>query len=65
MKNEGLVDRIIRVIVGLGILSMLFLLHGPAHWFGLIGLVPLITGLVGICPMYALLGVRTCPVRQK
>jgi hypothetical protein len=65
MKNEGLVDRVIRVVVGLGILSLLFLLHGPAHWFGLIGLAPLITGLVGICPGYALLHIRTCPLQQK
>ena len=60
MKNEGSLDRLIRVVVGIGALSLLFVLHGPAHWFGLIGLVPLLTGLAGVCPMYSLLGIRTC-----
>ncbi len=64
-KNEGTADRVIRVIIGLGLLSLLFLLHGPEHWLGLIGLVPLLTGLVGVCPMYAMLGMRTCPLHQK
>lgn len=50
MKNEGSVDRVIRIVAGLALLSLLFLLQGPAHWFGLIGLVPLLTGLVGGVP---------------
>jgi hypothetical protein len=63
--NEGTVDRGIRVVAGLGILSLLFLVHGPAHWFGLIGLVPLLTGLSGYCPMYAMFGIRSCPLHHE
>lgn len=63
-KNEGTVDRVLRVVVGLGLLSLLVLLHGPAHWFGLIGLAPLLTGIVGVCPMYSMLGLRTCPLHR-
>jgi hypothetical protein len=63
-KNEGTVDRVLRVVVGLGLLSLLGLLHGPAHWFGLIGLAPLLTGIVGVCPMYSMLGLSTCPLHR-
>lgn len=63
-KNEGTVDRVLRVVVGLGLLSLLVLLHGPAHWFGLIGLAPLLTGIVGVCPMYSMLGLSTCPLHR-
>jgi hypothetical protein len=58
--NEGTADRIIRVIGGLGIVSLLAL--GPVPGWGLIGvigLVPLVTGIVGFCPGYALLGIDT------
>lgn len=63
-KNEGTVDRVLRVVVGLSLLSLLVLLHGPAHWFGLIGLAPLLTGIVGVCPMYSMLGLSTCPLHR-
>jgi hypothetical protein len=58
--NEGLADRVIRLIVGTAILSLLAV--GPVPgWglFGLIGLVPLVTGLIGYCPTYTLLGIDT------
>lgn len=61
-KNEGTFDRALRVIVGLALLSLVFV--GPQTLWGLIGLVPLITGLVGICPVYSLLGIRTCPMKN-
>jgi hypothetical protein len=62
--NEGTADRVIRVLVGLAILSALVLIEGQARWLGLIGLVPLITGLVGYCPVYGLLGFNTCPMKR-
>jgi hypothetical protein len=62
--NEGTADRVIRVVVGLAILSAVVLVEGQARWFGLIGLVPLLTGLVGYCPVYGLLGFNTCPLRR-
>jgi hypothetical protein len=57
-RNEGSFDRFFRVIVGLAILSLVF--FGPKTAWGYIGLVPLITGLVGYCPAYQLLGLNTC-----
>jgi hypothetical protein len=63
MKNEGNLDRIIRVIVGLGLLSLVVI--GPQSMWGLVGLVPLLTGIFGFCPAYKLLGMNTCPVSNK
>lgn len=59
--NEGTVDRAIRIIVGLGLLSLVVV--GPKTLWGLVGLVPLATGLIGWCPAYTLFGVRTCKVK--
>jgi hypothetical protein len=61
--NEGAFDRIIRVIVGFAIISLVFV--GPQSPWGWLGLVPLITGLVGFCPAYALFGVSTCGVPKR
>lgn len=58
-RNEGTIDRALRVIAGLGILSLVFV--GPQTPWGWLGLVPLVTGLVGVCPVYSVLGIRTCP----
>lgn len=60
--NEGTADRILRVVIGAAILSLAFI--GPQTPWGYLGLVPLITGLVGYCPVYALLGIRTCPTKS-
>ncbi len=56
-RNEGNIDRGVRIVLGLGLLSLVFV--GPQAWLGLIGLVPLLTGLVGFCPLYRLVGLRT------
>jgi len=61
--NIGSPDKVVRIVVGLALLSLLFLLEGKARWFGLIGLVPLLTAFMGFCPLYTLLGVSTCPKR--
>ena len=63
MKNEGKVDRILRVIVGLVVLSLCVI--GPQTLWGLVGLVPLITGLLGFCPLYKILGLSTCPLKKS
>lgn len=57
--NVGSADRMIRIVAGLAILSLLFLLEGNARWFGLIGIVFLVTGLVRWCPAYSLLGLNS------
>jgi hypothetical protein len=63
-KNVGSADKIVRIVLGLGLLSLLFLLEAPMRWLGLIGIVPLVTSLMGWCPLYTLLGVNTCRVRN-
>lgn len=57
-RNEAMWDRALRVVLGLVVLSLIF--WGPKSLWGLVGLLPLVTGLVGSCPAYTLLGVRTC-----
>ena len=57
-KNVGGIDRVLRVIVGLFLLSLIF--WGPHSYWGLIGLVPLLTAVVGWCPPYSLMGISTC-----
>jgi hypothetical protein len=56
--NEGKTDRIVRVVLGVILLSLTVV--GPQTLFGLAGLVPLITGAVGFCPLYKILGLSTC-----
>ena len=63
MKNIGNVDRIIRIIIGLGVLSLLLVLDGNVRFFGLIGIVPLFTSTIGFCPLYKLLGINTCSTK--
>ena len=60
-KNEGILDRGLRVALGLGLL--LLTVVGPKTLWGLVGLLPLVTGIVGFCPAYRLFGVSTCPAR--
>jgi len=64
--NEGTIDRVLRVIVGVALLAAFFIFPDAGwRWFALIGLVPLITGLVGTCPLYMLLGISTCPMKRS
>jgi hypothetical protein len=62
-RNEHAVERTIRVILGLGILSLTVV--GPKTPWGFLGLVPLATGLIGSCPLYTLLGISTCRVKAR
>jgi hypothetical protein len=61
--NEHNVERVVRVLVGIGLLSLVFV--GPKTLWGLIGLVPLVTGLIGSCPLYTVLGISTCPMKKE
>lgn len=61
--NEGKLDRTLRVIAGLALLSLTVI--GPQTMWGLFGLVPLLTGLAGFCPFYTVLGINTCPVKKS
>jgi hypothetical protein len=57
-QNVGSIDRAIRAIVGIGLISLVFV--GPQTVWGWIGVVPLATAIIGWCPPYALLGINTC-----
>ena len=58
--NVGMVDKVARILVGLALLGLMFVLEGNFRWLGLIGIVPLATALIGYCPLYSLLGRSTC-----
>ena len=57
-RNEHTVERVIRVAVGLGLLSLVFV--GPQTAWGWLGIVPIATGLLGTCPLYSVFGFSTC-----
>ena len=60
--NVGTLDRALRIALGIVLLSLT--LFGPKTAWGFIGLVPLMTGLAGFCPLYRLLGINTCPLER-
>jgi len=57
--NVGGWDKILRIVIGIGLLALGA--FGPIGWWGLVGLVPLLTGLMGSCPLYTIVGMSTCP----
>ena len=61
-RNEGNIYRALRIIAGLALLALVFV--GPQTPWGWIGIVPLVTGLVGFCPLYRLLGINTCALKS-
>ena len=63
-KNVGGIDRAVRIIAGLIILSLFFVLGESYRWWALVGAVPLLTGLIGCCPAYLPFGFRTCKMRR-
>ncbi len=68
MTNMGMIDRAIRIVVGLVLLAYavpLGFAHTGWNWVGWIGVVPLLTGLVGMCPAYRLFGLSTCPRKSR
>ncbi|MFO1303976.1 MAG: DUF2892 domain-containing protein [Burkholderiales bacterium] len=63
--NVGGIDRTVRIIAGLALLSLFFFLDGNAKWFGLLGVVMVVTAGIRFCPLYSLIGVNTCPTSQR
>jgi hypothetical protein len=61
-KNVGKTDTVIRIVLAIviGALGVYF-----NTWWGLLGLIPLLTGIFGLCPLYMLVGVRTCPAKTN
>ncbi len=64
-SNVGSIDRYVRVLFGLGLLSMYFVLEGSVRYIAVLGFVPLVTAALGFCPLYALFGFNTCPVKKE
>jgi hypothetical protein len=58
-KNVGSADRVFRILLGISLISLVFV--GPQTPWGWIGVVPLLTGLFGTCPLYSMLGFSSCP----
>ncbi len=58
-KNMSNTDKWIRIILGLALLSLIFIIESNLRWLGLIGLVLIATGFINFCPIYALLGIST------
>ncbi|MBC7146145.1 MAG: DUF2892 domain-containing protein [Thioclava marina] len=60
-RNVGGIDRILRIVIGLGLILGYFLNPGaPYSWLYWIGIIPLATGLIGSCALYSILGINTC-----
>ena len=62
-KNEGAVDRVVRVVAGAALIGGAAM--GPLAPWGWIGVVPLATGILGTCPLYSLIGASTCPLKEN
>lgn len=62
-KNEHPWERVARVILGAAVLSLAFV--GPQSPWGYLGAIPLLTGLIGSCPLYSLVGFSTCPLEKS
>ncbi len=61
--NEHVIERALRIALGLGLLAIAFV--GPKTPWGFVGVVPLLTGLLGSCPLYTLFGISTCPAKKS
>jgi len=61
MKNVGRLDQILRILIGVMALSLVFI--GPQTVWGWLGVIPLMTGLVNFCPLYKILGLKTCALK--
>lgn len=62
IKNTGVLDRGLRVLAGLGAIELAY--SGLIGTWGYFGIIPMLTGAIGLCPAYAIIGVNTCPVKR-
>lgn len=63
IQNEGAIDRVTRIVAGLILIALVFV--GPQTVWGWLGMIPLITGIVGWCPVYSIFGIKTCKIEAK
>ena len=65
-NNMGNIDRILRFVVGAALLVAFFMFPDAGwRWFALIGIIPLVTSVIGSCPLYSIFGWSTCPVKKS
>ncbi|PLX42801.1 MAG: DUF2892 domain-containing protein [Deltaproteobacteria bacterium] len=62
--NEHNAERVARVILGIALLCLLFILESNWRYIGLVGIVPILTGLTGFCPLYTILGINTAKKKK-
>jgi hypothetical protein len=62
-NNAGTIDRVLRVALGILLLALTF--TNVIGMWGWVGVVPLLTGAIGWCPLYTVLGINTCPMKQS
>jgi hypothetical protein len=62
--NVGPVDRGLRIVLGIALLAFAWMSSSPYAWLGYIGVIPLLTAAVGLCPLYSLIGVNTRPAKR-
>lgn len=63
LKNEASIDRLVRFVLGVVLLSLVFI--GPKTAWGWLGIIPLATAAMGFCPLYRLLGINTCRMQKR
>jgi Inner membrane protein YgaP-like, transmembrane domain len=66
--NVGMIDRVIRIVVGILLIAFALRLGFPEtgwNWIGWIGVIPILTAIFGYCPAYAIIGLSTCPLTRK
>jgi hypothetical protein len=63
--NVGMIDRVLRIVVGLGLIAAALGYLGPQYTtgWGWLGIIPLATAFIGYCPAYSVFGIRTCSKR--
>lgn len=67
-SNIGIIDRVVRIVVGILLIAYAIPIgFAPSgwNWIGWIGVIPLVTGVFGSCPLYSVLGISTCPLRRS
>jgi len=64
-KNVGQLDRIIRIILGLAVLSLFFILEGGLRYISLLGIIFILTGVINFCPLYLPFGISTRKLKKN
>lgn len=64
-KNVGQLDRIIRIVIGIAVLSLFFILDGGLRFIALLGIVFILTGVINFCPLYLPFGISTRKLKKN